>query len=309
MFEKTLATSNRTDEKSRMKQEKKLDQIQKAQTTKAKDTKKKIQAQGILEKQKKSKIKFRFNNPGKINPPVIKISEVSFAFDKNAPEEEYIFKDVDQYIDLDSKIAIVGPNGAGKSTLVNLITGDLEPTKGEIMRNRKLNIMKFAQHFMDELKLSENAIAYITKNHPGITQQEARTALGFFGLSGKTHTNPISLLSGGQKSRVMFANISLSNADIMFLDEPTNHLDIQSVNALIEGLKAFTGGIVIISHDQRLITNVCNELWIVEGDQKVKRYEGTFEEYRQELIDAMDDSIFEALGENETTADPSSSRK
>jgi len=196
---------------------------------------------------------------------------------------------------MDSRIAIVGPNGAGKSTFINMVLGELEPTRGEVVRNRKLRTIKFAQHFVEELEMAENALAYIMKNHPDMDHQDVRNRLGMFGLSGKTHTNPIALLSGGQKSRVMFTNIAITSPHIMFLDEPTNHLDMQSVDALAEGLQEFPGGIVLISHDQRLLTRVCDVLWIIDGDQQVRRYEGTFEEYRQELIDKMDDSLFEEL--------------
>jgi len=83
-------------------------------------------------------------------------------------------------------------------------------------------------------------------------------------------------------------------------DEPTNNLDIESVDALIEALKEFPGGIVVISHDQRLITSVCDELWVVK-DRKVTRWEDDFEAYRQSIIDEMDDSLFEEEEEEEET--------
>jgi len=79
----------------------------------------------------------------------------------------------------------------------------------------------------------------------------------------------------------------------IFLDEPTNHLDIESVDALASALKEFCGGIIIISHDQRLISSVCNELWACRGDKNVEIFDGTFEDYRQEIIDRMDPSIYD----------------
>lgn len=295
-FERTVLLAARTEEKARKTEQKKLEAIQQSQTKKGKEQKVKMEQKGLKAKKEKAyEVEFNFTDPGVLPPPVIAIKEMSFSYDPSLPEDQWILRDVDHHIDMDSRIAIVGPNGAGKSTFINLVLGELEPTKGEIIRNRKLRTIKFAQHFVDELEMSENAVAYVQKNHPDMDPQLIRTMLGSFGLTGKTHTNPIALLSGGQKSRVMFTNISITAPHIMFLDEPTNHLDMQSIDALAEGLQEFPGGIVLISHDQRLLTKVCDVLWVIEGDQKVRRYEGTFEEYRQELVDQMDDSIFEEL--------------
>lgn len=289
-FERTQLMAKKTLEKQRKKQEKKLAQIQAKQTKSGKEEKKKMLKKGLIEKDDKPyTVSFDFGDPGTLGPPIIEIRDASFGYDK----EKLLFENLDLNIDLESKIAIVGPNGAGKSTLINLILGQLEPTSGEILRNRKLRIMKFAQHFVDELEMSENAIAYIQKSYPDMKQHDIRQHLGRFGLSGKTHTNAINLLSGGQKSRVMFAKIALANPHIIFLDEPTNHLDIESVDALAEALENFSGGIVLVSHDQRLITRVCTELWVVRGDKRVEIYDGDFEDYRQEIIDSMDDSLFE----------------
>jgi ATP-binding cassette subfamily F protein 1 len=295
-FERTVLLSERTEDKARKKEQKTLDAIHKTQTTKGKAEKAKMESKGLKAKKEKAyEVEFNFPDPGHLPPPVIAVSDASFTYDTSLPEDQWILKDIDHHIDMDSRIAIVGPNGAGKSTFINMVLGELEPTRGEVVRNRKLRTIKFAQHFVDELEMAENALAYIQKNHPDMDPQDIRNRLGMFGLTGKTHTNPIALLSGGQKSRVMFTNIAITSPHIMFLDEPTNHLDMQSVDALADGLQQFPGGIVLISHDQRLLTKVCDVLWIIDGDQQVRRYEGTFEEYRQELIDAMDDSIFEEL--------------
>lgn len=309
-FERTVLLAERTEDKQRKKEQKALEAIQKTQTKKGKDEKAAMQAKGVKAKKEKAyEVEWHFPDPGQLPPPVIAIKEASFTYDKALPEDKWILKDIDHHIDMDSRIAIVGPNGAGKSTFLNMVLGELEPTRGEVVRNRKLRTIKFAQHFIEELEMAENAVSYITKNHPDMDPQMVRTMLGSFGLSGKTHTNPISLLSGGQKSRVMFTNIAITAPHIMFLDEPTNHLDMQSIDALAEGLQEFPGGIVLISHDQRLLKRVCDTLWVIEGDQQVRRYEGGFEEYRQELIDQMDDSLFEELDAPTETAVPLQSTK
>jgi len=122
--------------------------------------------------------------------------------------------------------------------------------------------------------------------------QEVRNRLGMFGLHGETHKQPIIMLSGGQKSRVCLCELSLTMPHILFLDEPTNHLDIQSVDALAEALIKWQGGVVFITHDQRLVSRVAKELWVCKGDKSVLCYEGDFDDYKQEIIDEMPDEWF-----------------
>lgn len=176
---------------------------------------------------------------------------------------------------------------------MNLIIGELQPSDGEVYINPNLRYSKFSQHFVDQLTMSETAVDYIGSKFKDLRPQEVRNKLGMFGLKGVSHTQPISLLSGGQKSRVCICEMSLSLPHIMFLDEPTNHLDIQSVDALAEALIDFGGGVIFITHDQRLVNRVATELWVIQADSKtVKRYEGTFDDYKQEIIDQMPDEWF-----------------
>jgi len=88
------------------------------------------------------------------------------------------------------------------------------------------------------------------------------------------------------------AEIGLKLPHILFLDEPTNHLDIQSVDALSQALQEFTGGVVLITHDQRLVSTVANELWVCRGDMGVEIFEGSFDDYKQEIIEKMPDDLF-----------------
>jgi len=236
-----------------------------------------------------STVQFIFKDPQKLRIPVIQVKEVAFHY----PKQQDLFRDIELNMDCDSKIAIVGPNGAGKSTFVNLILGELEPTEGEIYRNPQLRYAKFSQHFVDQLTMSESAVDYIGRKFKELRPQEVRNKLGMFGLTGVSHTQPISLLSGGQKSRVCMCEMSLTQPHIMFFDEPTNHLDIQSVDALAESLIKFEGGIVFITHDQRLVNRVAKELWVCNQTTKtVTRYEGTFDDYKQEIIEGMPDEWF-----------------
>jgi len=238
-------------------------------------------------------VELAFPNPPELAPPIVQIKNASFGYVPG--EENLIFKDLELNVGNRSKIGIVGPNGTGKSTLMNLILGALEPTAGEIIRNRKLRTAKFFQHAVDQLNMNDNPINYVHSLFPELKEQDIRNKLGGFGLKGKqNHEKAIALLSGGQKSRVMFLEMALREPHIMFMDEPTNHLDIQAVDGLAQALIDFDGGLVLITHDQRLVSRVCDELWVCRGilDKTVEIYDGTFDDYKQEIIDEMPDEWF-----------------
>ncbi|EXC49943.1 ABC transporter F family member 4 [Morus notabilis] len=233
-------------------------------------------------------VEFHFPEPTELTPPLLQLIEVSFSY-PNRPD--FRLSNVDVGIDMGTRVAIIGPNGAGKSTLLNLLAGDLVPSDGEVRRSQKLRIGRYSQHFVDLLTMDETPVQYLLRLHPdqeGLSKQEAvRAKLGKFGLPSHNHLTPIAKLSGGQKSRVVFTSISMSRPHILLLDEPTNHLDMQSIDALADALDEFTGGVVLVSHDSRLISRVCDdeeksEIWVVE-DGTVRSFPGTFEEYKEEL--------------------------
>ncbi|XP_058079953.1 ABC transporter F family member 4-like [Magnolia sinica] len=234
-------------------------------------------------------VEFHFPEPTELTPPLLQLIEVSFSYPNR---EDFRLSNVDVGIDMGTRVAIVGPNGAGKSTLLNLLAGDLVPTEGEVRRSQKLRIGRYSQHFVDLLTMEETPVQYLLRLHPeqeGLSKQEAvRAKLGKFGLPSHNHLTPIAKLSGGQKSRVVFTSISMSKPHILLLDEPTNHLDMQSIDALAEALEEFTGGVVLVSHDSRLISRVCedeekSEIWVVENGT-ARTFPGTFEEYKEELL-------------------------
>ncbi|KAM3374717.1 hypothetical protein P3S68_013431 [Capsicum galapagoense] len=235
------------------------------------------------------RVEFHFPEPTELTPPLLLLIEVSFSY-PNRPD--FRLCDVDVGIDMGTRVAIVGPNGAGKSTLLNLLSGDLVPTEGEVRRSQKLRIGRYSQHFVDLLTMDETPVQYLLRLQPdqeGPSKQEAvRAKLGKFGLASHNHLTPILKLSGGQKARVVFTSISMSKPHILILDEPTNHLDMQSIDALANALEEFTGGVVLVSHDSRLLSRLCDdeersEIWIVENGTVVK-FPDTFDEYKAELV-------------------------
>ncbi|GJP45713.1 hypothetical protein CLOM_g5061 [Closterium sp. NIES-68] len=223
--------------------------------------------------------RFEFPTPeDRPQAPIISFTDVSFGY----PGGPLLFKNLNFGIDLDSRLAIVGPNGIGKTTLLKLISGELKPTSGTAFRSPKVRMAVFAQHHVDGLELSKSPLLYMAHSFPGVPEQKLRSHLGSFGLGGNLALQPMYTLSGGQKSRVSFAKITFHKPHILLLDEPSNHLDIDAVEALIQGLALFQGGVLMVSHDEHLISGSVDQLWAVDKGV-AKPFSGTFKEYKRSI--------------------------
>ncbi|KAL2830655.1 P-loop containing nucleoside triphosphate hydrolase protein [Aspergillus pseudoustus] len=223
-------------------------------------------------------VHFKFPDVEKLSPPIVQMTDVCFGYTKDKP----LLKNVDLDVQLDSRIGIVGPNGAGKTTVLKLLTGQLEPTSGLMSQHGKLRIGYFAQHHVDALDLTTSAVSFMAKTYPGKTDEEYRRHLGAFGITGMTGLQRMELLSGGQKSRVAFACLSLTNPHILVLDEPSNHLDIEGMDALSEALRNFDGGVVMVSHDVTMLRNVCTSLWVCDKGT-VQKFDGSVDAYKKKI--------------------------
>lgn len=223
---------------------------------------------------------FYFYSCGPIPPPVIMVQNVSFRYNDTTP---WIYKNLEFGLDLDTRLALVGPNGAGKSTLLKLIYGDLIPTEGMIRRNNHLKFGRYHQHLHELLDLDLSPLDYMMKEFPDMKEREdMRKVIGRYGLTGKQQTAPMKQLSDGQKCRVVFAWLAWQTPHMLLLDEPTNHLDMETIDALAEAINDFEGGILLVSHDFRLINQVAEEIWICEK-QKVTKWEGDILTYKDHL--------------------------
>ena len=165
----------------------------------------------------------------------------------------------------------------------------LTPLKGHLSRNPRINIGYFAQHHVDAMDLNTSAVDWMSKTYPGRSDEEYRRHLGAFGITGSLGLQQMQLLSGGQKSRVAFAALCLNNPHILILDEPSNHLDTAGIDALVNALKNFTGGILMVSHDISVIDSVCNEIWVSENGT-ARRFEGSIHDYKKYILAAADNS-------------------
>ncbi|XP_077404854.1 ATP-binding cassette sub-family F member 1 isoform X4 [Vanacampus margaritifer] len=239
----------------------------------------------LLKRPKEYTVKFTFPNPPPLSPPILGLHSVDFCYVDQKP----LFKNVDFGIDMESRICIVGPNGVGKSTLLLLLNGKLNPTKGEMRKNHRLKIGFFNQQYADQLNMEENPTEYLMRNF-NLPYQDGRKCLGRFGLESHAHTIQISKLSGGQKARVVFAELSCRQPDVLILDEPTNNLDIESIDALSEAINEYKGAVIIVSHDARLITETQCQLWVVENCS-VNQIDGDFDDYKREVLESLGETM------------------
>ena len=220
--------------------------------------------------------------------PLVQLDEVDFAY--NEGKGRTIVQNVSFNLNTDGRVAIVGPNGAGKTTLLKLLTGRLEPTKGRATINSRLRVAYFSQHHVDGLSdsgqdpmLSRTPVEWLSIKYPGKLDEEYRRQLGSFGLGGPLALQAIGTLSGGQKSRLVFAGLALLTPHLLILDEPTNHLDIDSIDALIEAIRVFNGAVIAVSHDKRFVDLIAKEIWVC-ANTRVTQFEGTIHDYANSLL-------------------------
>lgn len=307
MFKKMFVQKRREMNKEFEKQEKRIKELKqhgqskKVAEKKAKDNLTRKQEKGkrggkdqdleddkpteLLSKPKDYIVKFNFPDPPPLQPPILGLLNTTFNFEGQKP----LFVNVDFGIDLSTRIAIVGPNGVGKSTFLKLLVGDIEPKEGEMRKNHRLHIGRFDQHSGEHLTAEESPSEYLMRLF-NLPYEKARKQLGTFGLAGHAHTIKMKDLSGGQKARVALAELCLGAPDVLILDEPTNNLDIESIDALADAINDYKGGVIIVSHDERLIRETNCSLYVIE-DQTINEVDGDFDDYRKEVLDSLGEII------------------
>ncbi|MGH1365925.1 MAG: ABC-F family ATP-binding cassette domain-containing protein [Calditrichia bacterium] len=214
---------------------------------------------------------------------VLSVKDLSFRYD-----EPWILQDV--HIDLfrGEKVALVGINGAGKTTLTRLISGELQPQKGDVNIGERVALGYYAQHQIDSLRLDATIFEEVEETAADAHRPRLRDILGVFQLSGDDVKKPISVLSGGEKARVSLAKILLSPVNFLIMDEPTNHLDMQSQDALETALNAYDGTLLLISHDRYFLDKLVTRV-IEIRDGGVSIFEGNYSDYyeRRLKVDAQ----------------------
>lgn len=241
----------------------------------------------LIQRPREYAVKLEFTEVNELSRPVMEVNNVHFRY---SPKTPVIFNEIDFGIDMDSRLCVVGPNGAGKSTLLKLLTGEIQATRGEVRRNPRLRMGIYNQHFVDRLPMDKTPVEHLRDRFQDEDYQSVRNRLGKYGLEGHAHEVVMRDLSGGQKARVVFVDLALSCPHILLLDEPTNNLDIETIDALIDAMNAFNGGIVVVTHDQRLIEYCDCELWVVEKES-VTKWTAGFDDYKESLLREMEERM------------------
>ncbi|WP_238366235.1 ABC-F family ATP-binding cassette domain-containing protein [Mesobacterium pallidum] len=223
---------------------------------------------------------FTFPEPEELSPPIIRVEGGVVGYDGRA-----VLQKLDLRIDQDDRIALLGRNGQGKSTLAKLLSDRLTLMEGRIHRSTKLRIGFFAQHQVDELHIDETPLQHLQRERPDTPPAKLRARLAGFGLMAEQVETAVGRLSGGQKARLSLLLATLDAPHLLILDEPTNHLDIESREALVEALTAYSGAVILVSHDMHLLGLVADRLWLVSNGG-VTPYDDDLDAYRKMLLSA-----------------------
>lgn len=231
---------------------------------------------------KDPEVHFQFPSPTRLTQSLISIEGGVAGYD-----EKPVLTDLNLRIEQDDRIALLGANGNGKSTLAKILSHRLLLMSGKMTTVKKMKIAYFSQHQTEELDVEKTPFEQLGDVMPGASETQIRAQLGAFGLNKAKSDTEIGKLSGGEKSRLLLALITKDAPHLLILDEPTNHLDIQSRDALLDALNAYTGAVVLITHDLHVIEMACDTLWIVRGGT-CRTFTGDLEDYKMQLLNGGD---------------------
>ena len=231
---------------------------------------------------KDPEVHFQFPSPTRLTQSLISIEGGVAGYD-----EKPVLTDLNLRIEQDDRIALLGANGNGKSTLAKILSHRLLLMSGKMTTAKKMKIAYFSQHQTEELDVGKTPFEQLGDVMPGASETQIRAQLGAFGLNKAKSDTEIGKLSGGEKSRLLLALITKDAPHLLILDEPTNHLDIQSRDALLDALNAYTGAVVLITHDLHVIEMACDTLWIVRGGT-CRTFTGDLEDYKMQLLNGGD---------------------
>ena len=229
--------------------------------------------QPIAEMANDPTLSFGFPDPDALRPPLITLDMASVGY-----AETPILKRLNLRIDPDDRIALLGRNGNGKTTLARLLAAQLAPMDGDMGSSGKMRVGYFTQYQVEELDADDTPLEHMTRIMRGATPAAVRAQLGRFGFSGDKATTKVGRLSGGERARLALALITREAPHLLILDEPTNHLDVDAREALVQALNAYTGAVVLVSHDRHMLEMTADRLVLVD-DGTAREFDGTLDDY------------------------------
>ena len=223
-------------------------------------------------------LSFDFPDPDELRPPLITLDMAAVGY-----SEKPILQRLNLRLDPDDRIALLGRNGNGKTTLARLLAAQLKPMDGEMNATGKMRVGYFTQYQVEELDGDDTPLAHMTRVMQGKTPAAVRAQLGRFGFSGDKATTKVGKLSGGERARLALALITRDAPHMLILDEPTNHLDVDAREALVQALNAYSGAVVLVSHDRHMIELTADRLVLVD-DGTAREFAGSLEDYTDLIL-------------------------
>lgn len=288
MYEQ-IALEEETYEKTRLKEDKKREQLEKFidrfryKATKAKQAQsmiKRLDKMGQKDKLKDIQdLEFDFNYKNIIsNKPFVEVNNLTFGYDYS----NILIKNFNFKVEKGDKICVIGKNGKGKSTLLKLLIGEIYQNAGDIKINEKVEIGYFGQMNINRLNLQNTIEDELWDTDRTIPRNKILNTAGIMMFTGDDYKKKLNILSGGEKSRVLLGKIILKPCNLLLLDEPTNHLDMESCISLMKAINNFDGASIIVTHNEDFLNNVANKL-IVFDDNKTFIFEGGYSDFLNEV--------------------------
>jgi len=207
------------------------------------------------------------------------VEDLSFGFSKDGPK---LIDGLSFGVAKKDRIAVIGKNGKGKTTLLNLLANEMSPTSGEVRLHPNTRVAYFGQTNINRLRPEKTALQEVMDAHPDYAQGESRAICGLMMFEGDNALKKVSVLSGGEKSRVLLGKLLVSPANLLLLDEPTNHLDMESIDSLIEAIDYFDGAVIIVTHSELILEAVATKLIVYDNDT-VSVFEGTYLDFLERV--------------------------